>query len=273
MSADPGANPSAAASSALSAATQPQATPERPWLGLAHFTEADREYFFGRNAEVRELTDRVRRAPLTVLYGVSGYGKSSIIGVGLIPALRAAGHPIVLLRRCYDDLAERPLHSDVIAACVAGIPGCALPEDAPAATLWEFFHDRAQPWFQRSPSEHDAEDASGDAPISPPGPFCSSISSRRSSSKARITPHPTLPPMRALGTPCTGKVFVHRPTSPSREPDSIIKQPRWSGPPWGSNAKSGLISSRGAAVVQPSGASAAGAIAAAVVTKKSARSV
>src|SRR5439155_5522070 len=111
------------------------------------------------DSEVRELTDRARRAPLTVLYGVSGYGKSSIIGAGLIPALGAAGHPIVLLRRCYDDLALRPLQADVIAACVAAIPGCKLPELPDAPTLWEFFHDRSQPWFQRATPAEDAEDA------------------------------------------------------------------------------------------------------------------
>jgi hypothetical protein len=155
-------------STGLAHAVQPQATPERPWLGLAHFTETDRDYFYGRDAEVRELTDRVRRAPLTVLYGVSGYGKSSILGAGLVPGLRAAGHPIVLLRRCYDDLTSRPLEADVIAACVAGIAGSAVPEQSQAPTLWEFFHDRTQPWFQRVAAE-DGEDAE-ESPDSTPWP-------------------------------------------------------------------------------------------------------
>ena len=77
-----------------------------------------------------------------------------------VPALRAAGHPIVLLRRCYDDLVSRPLEADVIAACCAGIPGAASPDQAEAPTLWEFFHHRGQPWFQRSGVEpgEDAED-------------------------------------------------------------------------------------------------------------------
>jgi hypothetical protein len=151
------ADPTPAGETSLAAVEQPQATPERPWLGLAPFTEADRDYFYGRDAEVRELTDRVRRAPLTVLYGVSGYGKSSLIGAGVIPMLRSAGHPIVLLRRCYDDLASRLLHVDVIAACASEIPGSARPEAREALTLWEFFHDRSQPWFQRAPAEEDAD--------------------------------------------------------------------------------------------------------------------
>jgi len=166
MSGDPSTPPIIPLGSAL----QPQATPERPWLGLAQFTEEDRDYFYGRNAEVRELTDRVRRTPLTVLYGVSGYGKSSIIGAGLVPALRAAGHPIVLLRRCYDDLPSRPLQADLIAACAAAIPGCALAEQTATVTLWEFFHDRGQPWFQRSAIAQDATETSGDASNAAPWP-------------------------------------------------------------------------------------------------------
>ncbi len=137
----------------------PQATPERPWLGLAPFTEADREYFYGRDAEVRELADRVRRAPLTVLYSVSGYGKSSLLGAGLIPLLRDSGHPVVLLRRCYDDLAFHPLQADVIDACIAAIPGMRAMETPETPTLWEFFHDRRQPWFQRYESDEDEDSA------------------------------------------------------------------------------------------------------------------
>ena len=131
---------------------------------MRHFTEADHDYFYGRDLEVRELSDRVRRAPLTVLYGVSGYGKSSLIGAGLIPILRTAGYPIVLLRRCYDDLASRPLQGDVIAACASEIPGCTRPEAPEALTLWEFFHDRSQPWFRRALAEEEADSgASPDA--------------------------------------------------------------------------------------------------------------
>ncbi len=150
--------------SALGGAAQPQATPERPWLGLAHFTEEDHAYFYGRDAEVRELAHRIQRAPLTVLYGVSGYGKSSVIGAGLIPALRAAGYSVVLRRRCYDDLAAWPLESDVIAACLARIPGCKPPDPAAPVTLWEFFHNRAQPWFQPA----SGEDAESQDPVSRP---------------------------------------------------------------------------------------------------------
>ena len=47
-------------------------SPESPWLGLRSFTEGAREYFFGRDAEVRDLFQRVAHKPLTVLFGQSG---------------------------------------------------------------------------------------------------------------------------------------------------------------------------------------------------------
>lgn len=42
---------------------------EHPWLGLASFTEQTRQYFFGREGEIGELTRRVQRKQLTVLFG------------------------------------------------------------------------------------------------------------------------------------------------------------------------------------------------------------
>ncbi|RYD38248.1 MAG: tetratricopeptide repeat-containing protein [Verrucomicrobiaceae bacterium] len=134
--------------------TESKATPEAPWLGLAHFTAAEREYFHGREKEIRELADRARRASLTILYGVSGYGKSSLLGAGLIPTLEADDHAVILLRRCYDDLPRRPLEGDVMKAVATGYPGAVLPEQE---TLWEFFHDRRQPWFSGSGEYEDSD--------------------------------------------------------------------------------------------------------------------
>src|SRR2546425_1109726 len=59
----------------------------RPYPGLASFTEADAEYFFGRELEVEALWRRLRRPHLLALIGPSGAGKSSFLRAGLIPAL------------------------------------------------------------------------------------------------------------------------------------------------------------------------------------------
>src|SRR6516164_929512 len=62
--------------------------PDHPWLGLHPFAEENHRYFFGRSAEVRDIFLRVRENLLTVLYGQSGLGKTSLLRAGLIPKLR-----------------------------------------------------------------------------------------------------------------------------------------------------------------------------------------
>ena len=61
---------------------------DHPWLGLATFTEETQRFFFGRDAEIAEIFVRVRDHTLTILYGQSGLGKSSLLGAGLLPKLR-----------------------------------------------------------------------------------------------------------------------------------------------------------------------------------------
>ena len=60
---------------------------EHPWLGLASFTEETRAYFYGREEEIGELCRRVQRKLLTILFGQSGLGKTSILRAGVVPRL------------------------------------------------------------------------------------------------------------------------------------------------------------------------------------------
>jgi hypothetical protein len=76
----------------------PSVDPDHPWLGLHPFSEENQHYFFGRTAEIRDIFLRVREEPLTVLYGQSGLGKTSLLRAGLMPKLRVEGfRPIRLL--------------------------------------------------------------------------------------------------------------------------------------------------------------------------------
>ncbi|MBJ8346499.1 WD40 repeat domain-containing protein [Antrihabitans sp. YC2-6] len=69
-----------------------------PYLGLAAYTRADADWFFGRARPTRELAGMVATAAtqggLTMLVGASGAGKSSLLEAGLIPALSAADSAI-----------------------------------------------------------------------------------------------------------------------------------------------------------------------------------
>ncbi len=60
--------------------------PRGPYPGLSSFTEEDAEVFFGREAEVEALWERLQRQRLLALIGPSGAGKTSFLQAGLLPS-------------------------------------------------------------------------------------------------------------------------------------------------------------------------------------------
>jgi WD40 repeat protein len=72
--------------------------PDNPWPGLDSFDEHASDYFHGRDAEAEELLRKVIDAPLTVLFGKSGLGKTSLLKAGLFPRLRQRQFLPVLVR-------------------------------------------------------------------------------------------------------------------------------------------------------------------------------
>ncbi len=65
-----------------------------PFRGLESFREEDVAFFFGREAVVERLVERVREHRLVVIAGPSGNGKSSLVQAGLIPRLRRQRDPL-----------------------------------------------------------------------------------------------------------------------------------------------------------------------------------
>lgn len=59
-----------------------------PYRGLAAFDEDDVEFFFGREAEVQRLVEKLKASPFLAVVGPSGSGKSSLTRAGLIPVIR-----------------------------------------------------------------------------------------------------------------------------------------------------------------------------------------
>lgn len=79
--------------------TEESRQPVDPYPGLASFQDRyeDREFFFGREVEKRILFQTALSETLTVLYGRSGVGKTSLINAGLVESLRKRDFfPIVL---------------------------------------------------------------------------------------------------------------------------------------------------------------------------------
>ncbi len=64
---------------------------ETPFSGLAAYQEADADHFYGRDAEIIAVAERVRKEPVVAVIGPSGIGKSSLIRAGVIPTLKRSG--------------------------------------------------------------------------------------------------------------------------------------------------------------------------------------
>jgi len=127
------------------AATGPAVDARNPWLGLASFTEETRQYFYGREDEVAELARRVQRKRLTILFGQSGLGKTSILRAGLVPRLRAQGYCPVYVRIDYGRDSPPPAEQikQAIARTARGSGEWTQVGVAEAGeSLWEFLHHR-----------------------------------------------------------------------------------------------------------------------------------
>jgi tetratricopeptide (TPR) repeat protein len=119
--------------------------PQNPWLGLSSYAEESRAYFHGRDEEAAELTRRVQRKLLTVLFGQSGLGKTSLLRAGLVPRLRGEGYCPVYVR--VDYAPDSPPPSEQIKQAIFRAteasghwtrPGSAVEGES----LWEFLHHR-----------------------------------------------------------------------------------------------------------------------------------
>lgn len=69
---------------------------KNPWIGLESYKEGD--IIYGRDEDIRNLTQRVLNDTEVLLYGKSGIGKSSILNAGVIPAARRRGYLPVMIR-------------------------------------------------------------------------------------------------------------------------------------------------------------------------------
>jgi WD40 repeat protein len=71
------------------------AAPASPYKGLAPFDDSDLDalLFFGRARETEIVAANVLASRLTVLYGPSGVGKSSLLRAGVVRSLRGAAEP------------------------------------------------------------------------------------------------------------------------------------------------------------------------------------
>lgn len=104
-----------------------------PYVGLQPFEEADREFFFGRERDQRIIISNLLTAPLTILYGSSGVGKSSVLMAGVVPQLRRERPrtPIVVFR----NWADREFQATLSRACIEAVWTHHVGQPKPAEAL------------------------------------------------------------------------------------------------------------------------------------------
>jgi hypothetical protein len=122
---------------------------ENPWPGLMPFTEAGQSFFHGRDTEITELVQRVRADRVTVLFGQSGLGKTSLLNAGLFPRLRGDDFLPIYLRLEYGR-GELPVEQ---------IKQALAKETAehsiearlfrPGESLWGYFQERGTEFWDR----------------------------------------------------------------------------------------------------------------------------
>jgi formylglycine-generating enzyme required for sulfatase activity len=124
---------------------------ENPWPGLLPFGEADWKYFHGRDFEIEMLYRKVQRERLTILFGLSGLGKSSLLQAGLFPLVRRENLLPVYVR--LDFSPDKPDLTDQVKTAIAreaarsNVEG---PRPQAKETLWEFFHRKeGEFWSER----------------------------------------------------------------------------------------------------------------------------
>src|SRR5665647_3873148 len=58
------------------------------FIGLQSYSEAQSDIFYGRDEEIDRLTNLVKANTLTIVFGKSGTGKTSLLNAGVFPRVR-----------------------------------------------------------------------------------------------------------------------------------------------------------------------------------------
>ena len=117
------------------------------WLGLSSYDELHANMFFGRDAEIADLTQSIYHNIQTVVYGPSGIGKTSILRAGVFNRVRGNGYMPVYVRLDHNKENQIPFFLQIIneiERCAE--EGCIQREqrvpyiDKECQSLWEYFH-------------------------------------------------------------------------------------------------------------------------------------
>ena len=100
--------------------SQPQRS--SPYQGLIPYTENDAEFFFGREKDTRLIIANLFACQLTLLYGVSGVGKSSVLRAGVVNQLRPRNDILIVAFNTWQGEPLRDLKTKIATVALAAEP-------------------------------------------------------------------------------------------------------------------------------------------------------
>ena len=106
--------------------------------GAGGFPRAGQVVLPWRDAEIRHLERLVEREPITLLYGVAGHGKTSLLQAGLFPRLRDKDYCPVYIR--LDHCEDAPELAAQVRTAIAEERHIKQRPGLDRASLWEDFH-------------------------------------------------------------------------------------------------------------------------------------
>lgn len=163
----------------VSEETHEEVRPSSPYVGLVPYGEDDAPFFFGRSTEAAIVAMNLRTSRLTILYGPSGVGKSSLLMAGAVHGLREesrkSADEIPFAVSVFRSWREDPLRGvqDAARNALQELAG-AEPLPAPEATLTETLRgwtagtgalllvfDQFEEYFQYHPDEGNDQELRG----------------------------------------------------------------------------------------------------------------
>ena len=115
-----------------------------PYKGLTPYEERDAAIFFGRDAEREIIAANLAASRLTLLYGPSGVGKSSVLRAGVVSALRRSDTAIAVFAAWRDD----PLGSLLATVRTAVADGLPAGQIVPVADATSAMADTLAGWVE-----------------------------------------------------------------------------------------------------------------------------
>ena len=110
---------------------------QNPWMGLAPYSEGTTLY--GRNEECIILSEIIKNNIVSVVFGKSGIGKSSLLSAGISPQLRNENYIPIRIRLVHNTDTS---YANQIKKAVKDVVRCddQLHTSLPEFGLWDFFH-------------------------------------------------------------------------------------------------------------------------------------